>query len=114
VELARALMGLGRNEEARSEAARAAEALRSLGAEAESSRAEELLGRGAPAGDSKLTSRELEVLRLVAKGLSNQQIGERLFVSEHTVHRHVANILGKLDVPSRAAAVAEAGRLKLL
>jgi DNA-binding CsgD family transcriptional regulator len=61
-----------------------------------------------------LTAREREVLGLVAEGLSNSAIGDRLFVSEHTVHRHVANILMKLDVPSRAAAVAEAARRNLL
>ena len=54
------------------------------------------------------------MLRLVADGLSNQAIGERLFVSEHTVHRHVANILNKLSVSSRAAAVAQAARRGLL
>ena len=50
------------------------------------------------------------MLRLVADGLNNQAIAERLFVSEHTVHRHVANILNKLSVSSRAAAVAQAAR----
>ena len=57
---------------------------------------------------SGLTARELEVLRLISGGLSNQAIAERLFISEHTVHRHVANTLSKLDVPSRSAAVAQA------
>jgi DNA-binding NarL/FixJ family response regulator len=54
------------------------------------------------------------VLRLVAEGLNNQHIGERLFLSEHTVHRHVANIFSKLSVSSRAAAVAQAARRGLL
>jgi DNA-binding NarL/FixJ family response regulator len=53
-----------------------------------------------------LTRRETQVLELVARGCSNADIAGRLFVSEHTVKRHVANILGKLDVPSRAAAAA--------
>ncbi len=61
-----------------------------------------------------LTRRELEVLRLVAGGMSNGQIAASLVLSEHTVHRHVANILGKLGVSSRTAAVAEAARLDLL
>ena len=51
-----------------------------------------------------LTPRELEVLRLVAAGQSNRQIAEQLVISEHTVARHVQNILAKLAVPTRTAA----------
>jgi pimeloyl-ACP methyl ester carboxylesterase/DNA-binding CsgD family transcriptional regulator len=58
----------------------------------------------------RLSAREREVLALVAKGLSNALIAERLRLSEHTVKRHVANILLKLDMPTRAAAAALAGR----
>jgi DNA-binding NarL/FixJ family response regulator len=61
-----------------------------------------------------LTPREMDVLRLISSGLSNQAIAERLHISEHTVHRHVANTLTKLDVPSRSAAVAHAAKLGLL
>ena len=50
------------------------------------------------------------MLRLLADGLTNRQIAERLVVSEHTVHRHVANLLRKLDLPSRTAAAAHAVR----
>lgn len=57
-----------------------------------------------------LTGREREVLALVADGLSNAAIAERLDLSEHTVKRHVANILVKLDLPTRAAAAAMAAR----
>ena len=53
-----------------------------------------------------LTPRELDVLKLVAQGPSNAEIAQRLFLSEHTVHRHLANILRKLDLSSRAAAAA--------
>ena len=53
-----------------------------------------------------LTPRELDVLTLVAQGLSNPDIARRLVLSEHTVHRHLANILRKLGLPSRAAAAA--------
>jgi DNA-binding CsgD family transcriptional regulator len=53
-----------------------------------------------------LTPRELDVLKLVAQGLSNPDIAELLVLSEHTVHRHLANILRKLGLPSRAAAAA--------
>jgi DNA-binding NarL/FixJ family response regulator len=61
-----------------------------------------------PLGD--LSDRELEVLGLVAEGLTNRDIARRLFLSEHTVNRHVANILRKLGLPSRAAAASLAGR----
>jgi LuxR family transcriptional regulator, maltose regulon positive regulatory protein len=59
---------------------------------------------------TRLTRREVEVLRLVAEGLSNQKIAECLVVSEFTVKRHVANLLAKLSLPSRAAAAAHAAR----
>ena len=49
-----------------------------------------------------LTSRESEVVRLVAEGLSNEQIANRLYLSKRTVEHHVGNILGKLDLTSRA------------
>jgi pimeloyl-ACP methyl ester carboxylesterase/DNA-binding CsgD family transcriptional regulator len=72
------------------------------------------LADGVPAeenGDSPLSPRETEVLRLVAAGLSNREIAGSLVVSEHTVHRHVANVLRKLGQSSRAAAAAQATRL---
>jgi ATP/maltotriose-dependent transcriptional regulator MalT len=56
----------------------------------------------------------VEVLSLVAKGLSNRQIAERLVVSEHTVHRHLANVYARLRVTSRAAAVSVAAERDLL
>jgi DNA-binding NarL/FixJ family response regulator len=52
----------------------------------------------------------VEVLRLVAAGLSNREIASSLILSEHTVHRHVANILRKLGQSSRASATALATR----
>jgi ATP/maltotriose-dependent transcriptional regulator MalT len=61
-----------------------------------------------------LTAREVEILRLVADGLSDPEIAERLVLSEHTVHRHVANIRRKLGRSSRAAAAAEGARLGLV
>jgi len=61
-------------------------------------------------GHSPLSRREAEVLRLVAAGLSNREIASSLVLSEHTVHRHVANILRKLTQSSRAAAAAQATR----
>jgi DNA-binding NarL/FixJ family response regulator len=65
-------------------------------------------------GDSPLTRRETEVLRLVAAGLSNREIASSLVLSEHTVHRHVANILRRLRRTSRAAAAAHATRAGLI
>jgi DNA-binding NarL/FixJ family response regulator len=62
----------------------------------------------------RLTDREREILTLVANGLSNPAIAERLDLSEHTVKRHVANILLKLDLPTRAAAAALIGRQRAL
>jgi DNA-binding NarL/FixJ family response regulator len=122
VELARVLAVLGRQEAAAAEARRAIEDLTPLGATLELSRARAVLdGAAAPpsaagGGEDRkgLTPREIEVLRLISDGLNNQAIAERLFISEHTVHRHVANTLTKLNVSSRSAAVAQAGRLGLL
>lgn len=57
-----------------------------------------------------LTAREREVLELVARGFTDGQIAEQLVISPHTVHRHVANILARLGVSSRAAAATVAGR----
>ena len=64
--------------------------------------------------DGTLTRRELEVARLIAEGLSDMEIARHLHISEHTVHRHVANLRRRLDAPSRAAAVACAKELGLL
>jgi DNA-binding NarL/FixJ family response regulator len=55
-----------------------------------------------------------KVLRLVAAGLNTPRIARRLALSEHTVKRHVANVLMKLELSTRATAVAEAARLGIL
>ena len=75
-------------------------------------RAPELAAR--PVADGPLSDREREVLTLVAEGLSDAEIAERLIVSPHTVHRHVANIRTKLRQPSRTAAAVHAARLGLI
>lgn len=128
VELAGALGALGHVERAKAEAQAARETFAALGAGRDLARVEALLAgsadgnegsnvTGGSDGDGpgrELSPRELEVLALVAQGLSDAEIAERLVVSPHTVHRHVANIRAKLRLPSRAAAVAYAAREGLL
>ncbi|HVL59149.1 MAG TPA: LuxR C-terminal-related transcriptional regulator, partial [Burkholderiaceae bacterium] len=115
IELAQTLAVLGRADDARREAAAALRRLQDLGALSETKRAERILragtvGSGPPA---PVSPRETQVLSLIAAGLTNREISERLFISEHTVHRHVTNILRKLELPSRAAAAAYAVRAGL-
>ena len=119
IELATSLAALGRTEPAEREATAALDRLVELGAEAEAERARRLLevsirGGGDGARLPGVTRREREVLGLLAEGLTNRQIAERLVISEHTVHRHVTNILRKLDLPSRTAAAAHAVRSGVL
>jgi DNA-binding NarL/FixJ family response regulator len=66
---------------------------------------------GSPAADAELTPRELEVLQLLAEGLTQTQIAMQLVISPRTVGTHIQNLLGKLDVHSRAQAVALAHRM---
>jgi DNA-binding NarL/FixJ family response regulator len=114
--LAELLAAAGRPARAAEEAARAAGAFAAIGAGRGSERARALLAPPAPARRQAggLTRREAEILGLVAAGLSNKQIAARLTLSEHTVHRHVANVLLKLGVSSRAAAAAYAAKHGLL
>jgi DNA-binding CsgD family transcriptional regulator len=85
------------------EADRAAGLLRTMGA----------TGRRAPRRDGGLTKREEEVLDLLEHGLSNKQIGERLFIAPKTAAHHVSQILSKLGVGTRAEAAAFAARRRL-
>src|SRR5437762_13091507 len=62
----------------------------------------------------RLTTRELEVLKLVAQGMSNRDVAEALFIAENTVKNHVRNILEKLQLHSRMEAVVYAVREKIL
>jgi DNA-binding NarL/FixJ family response regulator len=78
-----------------------------LGARPDAIRVADLITQSATRRD-RLTVREVEVLRLVASGLTNKAIAKSLKLSEKTVARHVANIFEKLDLSSRAAATAYA------
>lgn len=89
----------------------ALETFRRLGAEPDVRRVRALLGE-VPA--SPLSPREIEVLRLVARGGTNKEVAAELLVSEHTVARHLSNIYTKLGVGSRSAATASAYQQSLL
>ena len=93
---------------ARPAAALAATKLRSLGERVP--RGVRPSTRGNPAG---LTSREVEVLQLLADGMTNGEIAAKLFISEKTVEHHVSRVLGKLSVPSRREATRIARELDL-
>lgn len=97
MELSRAYAALDRVEAAEREERLAAAAFHSLGVRR-------------PKGNALLTARQIEILRLVARGMSNADIARQLDLSEHTVKRHVANLLTKLDLSSRTAAAAYAAR----
>jgi ATP/maltotriose-dependent transcriptional regulator MalT len=114
--LAEALAGQDRIDVAREQAGRAAAELDALGAGRASRLAADVVRRLGAATPERggLTRRELEDLALVASGLSNREMAARLVVSEHTVHRHVANVFTKLGVSSRASAVATAADQGLL
>lgn len=62
----------------------------------------------------KLTDREMQVLKLVARGMNNRDIAKELFISDNTVKNHVRNILEKLQIHSRMEAVMVAVREKLI
>jgi DNA-binding NarL/FixJ family response regulator len=120
IDLATALRESGDLGGAIREAKIAVDLLARLGADLEARRASALLQElehvppapgSAPDG---LTPREVDVLRLLVEGRTNQEIGRVLHLSEFTIKRHVANILTKLDLPSRAAAAAYATRKGLI
>jgi DNA-binding NarL/FixJ family response regulator len=79
-----------------------------LGAVPDSERVASLIAGDRGHADHGLTARELQVLQLVAAGRSNREIAAELFLSEHTVARHLQNIFAKLRVSSRTAAAAYA------
>ena len=63
-----------------------------------------------PPAEEQLTEREVQVLALVARGLSNQEIADQLFIGERTVRTHISNILGKLHLANRTQAALYAQR----
>lgn len=79
-----------------------------LGAGPALARVAEVSGKRAARAAGGLTRREVDVLRLVATGATNREVGDSLFISEKTVARHLNNIFTKLDISSRAAATAYA------
>jgi DNA-binding CsgD family transcriptional regulator len=110
--IATACSALGDHDGAAMERAAAVAAFRQLGAAPDLAR---IAATASTAGAAHpLTSRELQVLRLVAGGATNKTIAAELALSEKTVDRHVSNILAKLDVPSRTAATAFALRHQLI
>ena len=90
----------------------------SRGGSAFDARSAAAMVRGIHAGsvesDKKLTAREQEVLELLSRGMSNIEIGKKLFISDTTVKFHVGNILRKLGVSRRAEAVHLAGKMGLI
>jgi DNA-binding CsgD family transcriptional regulator len=117
LDLGRVLSNLGEREAAEAELHEAFVSFERLGARRHADTAAALrrdlgsiLSGASKSKSSGLTPREVEVLRLVAQGMSNQKIADRLVVSEFTIKRHVANVLAKLSLPSRAAAAAHAAR----
>jgi LuxR family transcriptional regulator, maltose regulon positive regulatory protein len=117
LELARSLLALGQSEAAQRQAAKAADTFVRLGAAPDQARAAVLLRQietasqeknGRSASPAALTMRELEVVRLLAAGHSNQEISRELVLSVRTVERHISNIYSKIGVtgPSARAAAA--------
>ncbi|WP_290637353.1 LuxR family transcriptional regulator [Aquisalimonas sp.] len=107
LELAEVLAALERPKRARAETANARRTLELLGAR----------GRLEQPSTSKpppLTPRQAEILRLVGQGMSDAEIASALGISTHTVHRHVANILLRLNAPTRAAAATQAATAGLI
>lgn len=118
---AEALLTAGRREEAADQARAARDAADRLGAVPLREEVDALIRRGRLTGPASaadrvaaLTARESDVLRLLARGRTNRQIGEELFISGKTASVHVSNILAKLGAAGRTEAVAIAYREGLI
>jgi DNA-binding NarL/FixJ family response regulator len=112
--IARARRALGDEEGAGLEFEASRSTLEALGAVADLAVLDSPVPGQAASGSLLLTAREVQVLRLVARGSTNRSIGAELGLSERTVDRHVSNIFAKLGVSSRAAATAFAYQFDLL
>jgi DNA-binding NarL/FixJ family response regulator len=112
--LARAYQRQGNNESAAHELAAARDAFRKLGAVTDLALLDTPASHEPPIQPGLLTLREIEVLKLVASGITNRQIAKKLKISEKTVARHLSNIFNKLEISSRAAATAYAYQHRLL
>ena len=117
--LAEALVSAGDREAARSHAEAAAASAQSMQAGPLQRAVAATVSQARLAGprstaDAVLTGRELEVLRLVAEGLTNREIGRRLFISQKTASVHLSNLMAKLNVANRTEAVTVAQRRGLL
>ncbi len=106
--IAEAYRALGHEEQAVLEFTAARQALRNLGADVDAARVDALMSHSTRNPAGPLTERELQVLRLVASGMTNREIAGRLKISEKTIARHLSNIFTKLDLSSRTAAAAYA------
>ncbi len=107
VDIGRACAELGDTESAEREFGAAEKIFQDLGAAPDLARVLEMRASSKPVAADNLTARERQVLALVADGGTNREIANELNISPKTVNRHVENILGKLGVSSRAAAVAK-------
>jgi len=112
--IARACRELGDTETAKMEFNAAKWVFQRLGAVPDIQRVDNLINPGRNESLHGLTNRQLEVLRLVAGGMSNKDIAGKLYISERTVERHVSDIFNKLNVSSRSAATAYAYEHRLL
>lgn len=115
VQIGRACQELGANESARLECDSARHAFARLGATADLEHIRQIIGSVvADVGDDVLTPREIQVLRRVARGLTNREIADELFISVKTVERHLSNMFVKLDASNRTQATAIAHDRNLL
>jgi DNA-binding NarL/FixJ family response regulator len=103
-----ACRALGDEETAQLEFDAARRVFERLGAAPDVARVNALRDPSGASSDRTLTSRERDILALIARGMTNRAIADALTISDRTVDRHVSNILTKLDLPSRSAATAYA------